>query len=152
VLIDSPSTSKVLPWPLKLPFLNKILAVYQPLRRKGSYRRMITSSVNHPERLPGEWLEKAVTQASKVDKTALIKTTMCIRGIDLEAELASIDLPVLVLWGDNDGSVKLDEAYHLRDSLADVRLEILPDCNHCPPYEYPELVNTLITDFIEETS
>ena len=152
VLIDSPSNSKVLPWPLKLPFLDKILAVYQSLRRRGSYRRMITSSVNHPERLPEEWLEKAVTQASKVDKTALIQTTMVIRGMDLGNELARIDLPVLVLWGDNDGSVKLDEAYHLRDSLADVRLEILPDCNHCPLYEYSDLVNTLITRFIDETS
>ena len=152
VLIDSPSTGKVLPWPLRLPFLDKLLAIYQPLRGRRSYRRMLTSSVNHPEKLPTDWLEGAVTQASKVDRSALIQTTMLLRGMDLEAELARIDLPVLVLWGDNDGSVKLDEAYHLRDSLADVRLEILPGCNHCPPYEYPDLVNTLITGFIEETS
>jgi pimeloyl-ACP methyl ester carboxylesterase len=152
VLIDSPSTSKVLPWPLRLPFLKRLLAVYQPLRGRRSYRRMLTSSVQHPENLPADWLEGAVTQASKVDKTALIRTTMLIRNMDLEDELARIDLPVLVLWGDNDCSVKLDEAYHLQDSLADVRLEILPDCNHCPPYEYPDLVNTLITGFIEETS
>lgn len=152
VLIDSPSTSKVLPWPLRLPLLDKLLAIYQPLRGRRSYRRMITSSVNHPDKLPPDWLERAVTQASKVRKTALIQTTMLLRDMDLKDELLKIDLPVLVLWGDNDGSVELDEAYHLQDSLSDARLEIVPDCNHCPPYEYPEMVNTLITLFVEETS
>jgi len=152
VLIDSPSTSKALPWLFRLPLLDRLLSLYQPLRSRGSYRRMITSSVQHPESLPADWLEKAVTQASKVNRTALVQTTRLIRNIDLESELSRIDLPVLVIWGENDGSVRLEEAYHLRDRLADARLEVLPDCDHCPLYEYPDLVNSLIIEFVEETS
>lgn len=147
VLIDSPASSKPLSWQLKLPAVDVLVSLRYNFRTRHSFRRMIEKSVQHPERLPADFLERAVTQASKVTKTALVQTTVMLKHLDLEAELAAIGVPVLVLFGHSDPSVKVEEASRLGKGLRDVRVEMIADCGHCPNYEYPGLVSGLITGF-----
>ena len=148
VLVDAISSTKALGWPVRLPLLEQLLRPYSRLWRKSTYARKIKNSVQHPESLPPEWLDRAATQASKLRREALLETTHLVRNLDLDEEVASISVPVLLFHGDHDKSVKLAEAYRLRDMFTDARLHVVPDCGHCPNYEYPELVNELILEFV----
>jgi pimeloyl-ACP methyl ester carboxylesterase len=135
---------------VRLPFLEQLLKPYSLLWRKSTYANKIKNSVQHPDRLPPDWLDRAATQASKLKREALLGTTHLVRNLDLSEEISAIEVPVLLLHGDNDKSVKLAEAHRLRDAFADARLHVVPDCGHCPNYEYPELVDELILEFLSE--
>jgi pimeloyl-ACP methyl ester carboxylesterase len=152
VLIDAPARKQALHWINRLPLLDWIIYLAYPLRGPRLLTHMLTSSVKHPDRLPEEFIRKVITQTAKIPREVLFRTTKFIRQIDLEEELKSISgkLPVLIIWGSEDRSVKLEEAYRLRERLSGSRLAIIPDCDHCPPYETPDLVCQLIEEFIEE--
>lgn len=61
-------------------------------------------------------------------------------------ELAAIDCPVLLIWGDRDRMVYASGAQRVLDEVADARLELFEDCGHCPQVERPEQVVELLLD------
>jgi len=148
VLIDSPASSKALMWQARLPLLGCFVGLIHPLWGPGIVTRLIKSSVRHPGSLPPDFMDAAVAQACLIKKEALVKTTRLIRSLDLDSEVAGIGAPVLIIHGDRDPSVKQDEAYRLKDMLANASLHFVADCGHCPNYEYPSLVVELIEGFI----
>jgi pimeloyl-ACP methyl ester carboxylesterase len=148
VLIDSPASLKALSWQSRLPCAERLLGLIYPLWGPGIVTRLIKSSVRHPGSLPPDFLDGAVAQASQLKKEALVGTTRLIRSLNLDAELAGIKVPVLLIHGDRDPSVKPTESQRLRDMLADARLHLVPDCGHCPNYEYPDKVVELVEEFM----
>jgi len=148
VLIDSPASAKALMWQARIPFLDRIMGLVHRLWGPRIVTAAIKSSVRHPGKLPPDFLEGAVAQARLLDKEALVGTTRLIRGLDLDSELGGIKAPALIIHGDHDPSVKPTESERLRDMLADASLHVVPDCGHCPNYEYPGLVVGIIEDFI----
>ncbi len=148
VLIDSPASIKALMWQARIPVLDRLLALIYPLWGPGIVTAMIKSSVRHPRSLPPDFLDAAVAQACLVKKEALVKTTRLLRSLDLDSEVAGLQAPVLLIHGDRDPSVKPAEAHRLKDIFEDARLHVVPDCGHCPNYEYPDLVVELIEGFL----
>lgn len=61
-------------------------------------------------------------------------------------DLAAIDCPVLLIWGDRDRMVYASGAARVLDEVGDARLELLQDCGHCPQIERPERVVELLLD------
>lgn len=49
-----------------------------------------------------------------------------------------LDVPTLLLWGDNDRVVPLKTGHRLERQLPDARLVVLHRCGHMPPDERPE--------------
>ena len=148
VLIDTPARAGALNWQAKLPGIDKLLGLLYPLWGPRIVTRLIKSSVRHPEELPDDFLERAVAQACKLHKEALVGTTRLIRALDLDAEIQEIEAPVLIMQGDHDPSVNPAGASSLRDTFKDAHLQMVLDCGHCPNYEYPELVVELVAGFI----
>ena len=148
VLIDTLTRRETLTWPAKLPFIELFLGFLYLFWGPRVIAPMIKGSVRHPEALPPAFLDRATAQASKLAREALLKTTHQIRKRGLGLDLGKVAIPVLVIHGDSDRSVRPAEAYYLRDTLRDARLRLVPDCGHCPNYEYPDLVNGLIRDFL----
>ena len=66
-----------------------------------------------------------------------------------EADLATIDRPVLVLVGDDD-AVFLRHTIALYEALPLGQLAIVPGSSHLVPIEKPDLVNRLIVDFLDD--
>jgi pimeloyl-ACP methyl ester carboxylesterase len=65
-------------------------------------------------------------------------------------ELASIEVPVLLIHGANDPIVPLaDSALPLLERLADVRAHIFGHCGHASPIEYTDEFNRLVLTFLE---
>ena len=147
-LIDTPGSIKALMWQARIPGLACLLGLIYPLWGPYITARMIKSSVRHPGKLPPDFLEGAVMQASLLSKRALQGTTRMLRDLDLYPELAAVRVPVLVIQGDHDPSVRPHEAERLCEALPDASLHVVPDCGHCPNYEYPDLVVGIVEDFL----
>jgi len=148
VLIDSPASLKALSWPARLPCAERLLGLIYPLWGPGIVTRLIKSSVRHPGSLPPDFMDGAVAQACQLKKEALVGTTRMIRFLDLDGEVAGIKVPVLLIHGDHDPSVKPGESSRLQGMLSGARLHMIPDCGHCPNYEYPDMVVELVEEFM----
>jgi pimeloyl-ACP methyl ester carboxylesterase len=70
---------------------------------------------------------------------------------ELSRRFADLDLPVLLLWGDNDRVVPLSIGERLAAELPNARLVVLERCGHLPPEERPEDSLALVTSFLDDT-
>jgi pimeloyl-ACP methyl ester carboxylesterase len=151
VLIDTPGSAKALIWPARIPGAAGFLGLIHPLWGPGIVARLIKSSVRYPEDLPPDFLEGAVAQASLLSKKALKGSTRLFRKLDLDPELPGVKAPTLIIYGDKDPSVKPDEAKRLHGMIPNASLQLVPDCGHCPNYEYPDLVVGLVEAFMGDS-
>ncbi len=65
-------------------------------------------------------------------------------------ELATLHLPVLVIGGDRDPIVPLDQSVRLYRALPQGRLAILPGVGHGAPHRAPALLEQLLVAFIDD--
>ncbi len=62
--------------------------------------------------------------------------------------LADIDVPTLVIHGENDQLIPVSEAKAMADAIPNAELVILPNAAHLPNLEQPEPFNDAIMDFM----
>ncbi|HET9659056.1 MAG TPA: alpha/beta fold hydrolase, partial [Thermomicrobiales bacterium] len=66
----------------------------------------------------------------------------------LERALASVDKPVLLIWGEHDRVIPLDHAIAASTVFPDAILKVLPATGHVPQVERAAEVTTAIDRFI----
>ena len=66
---------------------------------------------------------------------------------DAEA-LARLEVPSLVIWGEEDPYLPIGEAERLADALPHSTLVLLPGCGHFLPEEAPDTVGPLVSEFL----
>jgi pimeloyl-ACP methyl ester carboxylesterase len=74
------------------------------------------------------------------------------RAWNIEAELAHIRCPVLVIQGVNDEYGTLEQVRRIRRRLPATRLLELPDCGHSPHRDQPDRVIAAAVEFISATA
>lgn len=67
------------------------------------------------------------------------------QSVDLRSVLASLDVPTLVLWGEDDGIIP---ARHADGLPASVRVERIPGAGHMPQVEEAAAVNRLLAEHV----
>jgi pimeloyl-ACP methyl ester carboxylesterase len=67
---------------------------------------------------------------------------------DLPARLAELDLPVLVIAGDDDRIVPTAESMRLAEELPNAQLVVIPACGHVPHEECPQAVLDAVHEFL----
>jgi pimeloyl-ACP methyl ester carboxylesterase len=67
------------------------------------------------------------------------------------ADLIRIDAPALVVVGDRDPFVPVDQAWALKRQLPDARLFVAPDCGHEVPSRRTALFNEAVAGFYRST-
>jgi pimeloyl-ACP methyl ester carboxylesterase len=112
-----------------------------------------------PERLPDAWYDAFADEFLRVfrsprGRVAFFSTA---RQIYLEPargdlgfwdRLPRLRVPSLFVWGERDWLVPARFAQHVSRALPRARSVVLKDCGHVPQYEFPELTNGLIREFI----
>jgi pimeloyl-ACP methyl ester carboxylesterase len=73
-----------------------------------------------------------------------------IRAVNLTDALPNVRTPTLVLFGKNDHTVPLDNAYLVQQCVPGARLVLLDDCGHVPMTEQPEAYLKAVRDFLAE--
>ncbi len=64
--------------------------------------------------------------------------------------LGAIDVPVLLIWGANDGLIPVENARRLAAQIPGARLVVLPECGHVPQEERPRETADAIAGFLCE--
>ena len=64
-----------------------------------------------------------------------------------DSDLATIDVPTLLIWGDSDRIIPTRHSRRAVDSLRNARLEILDACGHLVQLEAPQRVTRLMVDW-----
>jgi pimeloyl-ACP methyl ester carboxylesterase len=70
---------------------------------------------------------------------------------DVRDRLASLQLPALLIHGDEDAAVGVDVAWETFGLLPAARLAVVPYAGHAVNLEQPALVNALIETFVSES-
>ena len=60
----------------------------------------------------------------------------------------TVDVPTLVIWGENDAALLPSLTRGLSEWVPEVRVEIVSGAGHWVPYERPDEVNRLIREFV----
>jgi 2-hydroxymuconate-semialdehyde hydrolase len=69
---------------------------------------------------------------------------------DIETVLKKIDIPVLVVWGKQDGWISLDYAYRFNLLIKGSELAVIDNAGHVSMEEQPEAVNIKMLEFLDK--
>lgn len=82
---------------------------------------------------------------------AMVQTALNIVPPDLEqltARIKDVTAPTLILWGERDRTVPVENAYRFHQDIEGSVLRILPQTGHMPPEERPQQVVESIVRFV----
>ena len=82
---------------------------------------------------------------------AMIRTARRWSANRIEREAALIRQPTLLVWGDDDTHIPIENAYRLHDAMPNARLIVFRSCGHLPPAEQPAKFVEAVTDFCAGT-
>jgi pimeloyl-ACP methyl ester carboxylesterase len=117
--------------------------------RSPLLRRVVfgTVSVADPVALTNEAVEGFL--AAQLLHTDVDSAWQALRVDDPRQELELIRVPVLVLWGAEDGQLPLDDAFEYARRLR-ARLRVIAGCGHLLIGERPEVCDRAIADFLSD--
>lgn len=71
---------------------------------------------------------------------------------EIQANLANVTCPTLVLWSDCDGWFPVQDGERLRQLLPHAQLKIIPECGHVASSGNPAAVNAAILSFLTHSA
>ena len=103
------------------------------------------------------WPLKSVFAQKAVANRALNKKIFAeMRGeadsSDFKAELAKIKAPTLIMWGDHDRIIHVDNAGEFAKAIPGSRMHIFTDVGHAPMIEIPAESARVFSEFILSNS
>lgn len=67
---------------------------------------------------------------------------------EIEGRYASLDLPVLVAWGEDDAWIPIERGRHLAGLIPGARFEVIPGAGHLVQEDAPEHLSRLLGEFL----
>ncbi|MEA2072551.1 MAG: alpha/beta hydrolase [Campylobacterota bacterium] len=69
---------------------------------------------------------------------------------DITLKAQKIDIPTLIIWGDEDKIISVKNAYALHEHMKKSQLVILKGIGHMPMIEEPEVTAKHIMNFLND--
>ena len=69
---------------------------------------------------------------------------------DSSADLATIELPTLVVVGEDDPLIPPDASRRMHEAIGGSRLVVIPEAGHLSNLEAPEAFNDALKDFLSQ--
>lgn len=138
-------------FPLNLPLVGEYLmgAVMEPFVLPG----LQAADFAQPENFPDWEVRYRVQLQYKGTGRALLSTIRNLTRHDPEEEYRALDglgIPLLLIWGEDDQTIGLEQVEVLKGLVPDILVMIVPKAGHLPHYEQPEIVNPVIIQFLGE--
>ncbi|MGZ3688862.1 MAG: alpha/beta fold hydrolase, partial [Bdellovibrionota bacterium] len=89
-------------------------------------------------------------QVAEMDPAILLNLIQNYDQYDATAWLHTVHVPTLILSGDQDNIIPLEQQELMHQLIPDSRLEIIKHGSHCPQMDLPDLVNMKIERFLNE--
>lgn len=117
-------------------------------RRIATRRKTVASGfLREPDPELLDWLVRCQLRMPSWAAVACYRTYL---HTDLVAELDRIELPVLLLTGEQDPVTPAEGAPWVAERLADARVVAIPDCGHYPMFEARERFDDALLGFVGE--
>ncbi len=116
------------------------------LRRPGLRHRVFRSLFYKPNELPPELILE-ITHPG-INSPGLVAAIRALPGYDILDHLGDIEIPTLIVWGQNDYVVPPDDAFEYARLIPHAELEIFERCGHLPQAEHPLRFNRLLDRFL----
>ncbi|XTP33026.1 alpha/beta fold hydrolase [Mycobacterium sp. TJFP1] len=162
VLISSGGLGQDVGWTLRLlsaPGAELLMPIIAPppVVRVGNTLRNWFSAVNIQSPRGAEMWSAYSSLSDAQTRQAFLRTLRSV--VDYRGQAVSAlnrlhltsDLPLLVIWGDEDRIIPVEHGYALNEARPGCRLEILAGVGHFPHVEKPTEVVDLLEDFISTT-
>jgi non-heme chloroperoxidase len=98
--------------------------------------------------LPENFFERAVEESLKAPARVWRDVFENLLRYDDAGELACLEAPTLLIWGDRDAIFARAEHDALASAIPGVRVEVYRDTGHCPNWERPERVAASLEAFL----
>lgn len=115
-------------------------------RRHQAHQRIVELSFSR--KTPASMVQAAQKQVHPASLDALHKDFLACDRFDLSARVAEIHAPVLVMCGEDDRMTPLNSCRDLVQKLPNARFKIVLKAGHLAMLERPEIVASLVQDFL----
>lgn len=149
VLVSTPTRTVSMGLRALMPGAECFISHTYRYRSEGMLKWIFYRGLYQPEYQDLDFVRVNVKAASHITKRALSESTRLVRKMDLADDLRAIVQPTLVVFGDKDKSVNPRETVRQRGLLANPYVTVLTSCAHCPPFERPDLFNTVLLEFLQ---
>ena len=95
----------------------------------------------------GRTLNRQLKEDALPDAATLLRGLNWLRDVDLRQQLGALDIPTLLIHGENDPLMPLAAAQWLHEQLPAAQLEVFPGAAHAPFLNDPERFAKLIGDY-----
>jgi non-heme chloroperoxidase len=115
-------------------------------------REFQESTIHHP--VPQEFLETAISESLKLPARVwrdYMEGAVLSIDQDYVLPLREIDVPTLILWGEQDALFPREDQRRLATAIPDATLTVYPDTGHAVHWERPEQVVRDLETFMKET-
>lgn len=162
ILIGSTGLEPELTWPLRIlsaPGAELVLPVVapQPVLDVGNRIRNLLSAAGVRPPVSEELWGTYSSLADGATRHAFLRTLRSVPEYRSQAIEAmnrphiSAQLPVLLIWGENDHVVPVSHGHAAHQAMPYSRLVVLADVGHFPHVDSPEVVDGVIRDFLATT-
>ena len=136
--------------------VNKLILFGSPFKKEIEKLSMKTKMLKSVKKLPG--MEKIADiakkhigstdykNASKIMREILVNTV----NYDITSEISKIKCPTIIVWGEMDEAVPLDDAYILESLIKDSAVIVYEGCTHYAYLENLGRTISIINSFIKE--
>lgn len=143
-----------LAWLWRTPPMRRIGPwVAQRFLGEASVERLIALAWHDPSRFTAEERQKTRKYLDVKNRAAALwEYTAASEANNLPERLGEVDLPVLVIAGDNDRIVPTTEHIRLSQEIRSAQLVIIEECGHLPQEEQPEEFLRAVRGFLGSIS
>ena len=153
VLIDAAVYPQKLPFFVsipRIPILNRLILDLIPAREQARFT--LTHLFYDSSKIGRERIDRyAHFYDLPGSRGALIKLGEQIFPQNIHSltnEISNISVPTLIIWGDSDPAVPVEQGYRLQNSIKMSKLEIIEHCGHVPQEEKPQETARIMKKFL----
>jgi pimeloyl-ACP methyl ester carboxylesterase len=128
-----------------IPVINNLLLYITPrFLIKKSLETIFVDQSKITEELVTRFHDLTICEGNRKATLAIFKNRS---PLDTE-KIKSIHTPTLIIWGENDELISVDDAYRFQKNIKGSKLEILKNTGHTPMEENPVKTAEIINSFI----
>lgn len=135
---------------MRIPFIRQLAMAALDF---GIFNAIIKRGIFHKERVTKELIELfGRPLQTQEGRQGFLQLAKCINNqllLDISEELRTIQIPVMIIRGDADPYLTSDIAEKLNNEIPNSRLERIPTGGHFLQEDEPEMLVSLIKDFIK---
>ncbi|HEY8531530.1 MAG TPA: alpha/beta fold hydrolase [Limnochorda sp.] len=155
VLVDAAGVGrKGQSWASRRRFLPALFWQVLGRPKRPVLRRFLEEAIFASPELATDAVIDEMVDAHQNSRLAALFTgfTLMLPDAYLYPKLSRIQLPTLIVWGSEDRTFPVSDAYDAARQIPGARVEVLEGVGHVPMQERPQAFNRILRDFIENAS